>query len=115
MMGVGTRQEPFRVSNEQRGDSAHLSLFGEIDVATTPVLEEWIHAAERNGSTAIIVDLEQVTFMDVSGLRAFLGAAQRAGRSGRTFAIVKAPRVVQRVLQITGTTHLVAPIPPGGC
>jgi anti-anti-sigma factor len=108
MTGAGTKQEPFSVTSEQRGHAAHLRLSGEIDIATAPVLEGWLHTAERNGNTAIVLDLEEVTFMDASGLRAFLGAAERATRCGRTFAIVRPPALVQRVLQITGTAHLLA-------
>ena len=108
MPGAGSRQEPFSVTSEQRGHAAYVRLSGEIDIATAPVLEGWLQTAECNGNTAIVADLEEVTFMDASGLRAFLGAAERASRSGRTFAIVRAPACVQRVLQITGTTHLLA-------
>jgi len=108
MAGAGWSQEPFSVTSEQRGHAAHLRLSGEIDLATAPVLERWLQTAERNGNTAIVLDLGDVTFIDVSGLRAFLGAAERASRSGRTFAIVRAPALVQRVLQFTGTTHLLA-------
>lgn len=108
MSGVETRLEPFSVTGEHRGQAAHLRLFGEIDMAAVPVLERSLRAAESNGNSAIVVDLERVTFIDASGLRAFLGAAKRAGRSGRTFTITRAPAVVQRVLQITGTTHLLA-------
>lgn len=108
MSGAGTRQEPFSVTSEQRGHSAHLRLFGEIDMATVPLLEQWLQAAESNGNTAIVVDLERVTFIDAGGLRAFLGAAKRASRGGRTFAITRVPALVLRVLRITGTTHLLA-------
>jgi len=108
MPGAGTRHELFSVTSEQRGHAAHLRLSGEIDIATSPILEGWLRTAESNGNTAIVVDLEQVTFMDASGIHAFIGAAERARRSRRTFAIVRAPAVVQRVLQITRTTHLLA-------
>lgn len=121
MLGMGREQEPFSVTSEQRGHAAHLRMFGEIDMATAPALEGWLQKAESNGNTAIVVDLEQVTFMDASGIRVFLGAAQRATASGRTFGIIRAPAMVQRILQITGTSHLLAadalapnPGPPPG-
>ncbi len=108
MTGAGTKQEPFRITSEQRGHAAHLRVFGEIDMATSPLLEEWLQAAEGEGRTEILVDLEQVTFMDTSGLHVFLRAAERAGRSGRTFAIARASAIVQRVLRITGTSQLLS-------
>lgn len=102
------KQEPLSATSEQRGHASHLRLFGEIDMATAPVLEGWLQTAESNGNTAIVADLEEVTFMDASGLRAFLRAAERASRRGRTFSIVRAPACVQRILQVTETTHLLA-------
>lgn len=108
MASAGREFEPFSITSEQRGHAAHVRPFGEIDMQTAPLLEGWLQTAESNGNTAIVVDLEQVTFMDASGVRVFLDAAHRASRSGRTFAIIKAPAMVQRILQVTGTTHLLA-------
>lgn len=106
MPEAGSKQHLFNVSSEHHGHAAHLCLSGELDLATSPILERSLAGAESNGNTAIVVDLERVTFIDVSGLRAFVGAADRASRSGRTFSMIKAPAVVRRLLQITGTTHL---------
>lgn len=102
----GANQETFSVTIEQRDHAAYLRLYGEIDIATAPILERKLEAAESNGHAAIVVDLQQVTFMDASGLRVFLRAKQRAIRSGRTFSMTGSPRRVMRVLRITGTTHL---------
>lgn len=108
MLGLGTKQEPLRLASDQRGHTAHLRLSGEIDITTAPILSEWLHAAESNGNSSVVVDLDQVTFMDAGGLRVFLRAADRANRGDRTFAITAASAMVQRILQITGTTHLLA-------
>lgn len=100
------KQELFSVRGELRGHGTYLRLSGELDMATSPFLETWLQGSECNANDAIVVDLEHVTFMDTSGLYAFLRAAERAGGSGRDFAIVKAPAIVRKLLQITGTTHL---------
>ncbi len=75
-------------------------------MATSPVLEQWIQGAESNGNSAIVLDLANLTFIDSSGIHAFLRAADRASRSGRSFSIVSTPAVVQRLLEITRTNHL---------
>jgi anti-sigma B factor antagonist len=102
----GAKQDLFSVHGEQRGRTVHLRLSGELDMATSPVLEEWLSNAMLNGNVEIVVDLEDVTFMDGSALHAFLRAADRANRSGRSLGIVRASDVVRRVLQVTRTTHL---------
>jgi stage II sporulation protein AA (anti-sigma F factor antagonist) len=99
-------QEFFNMRSEQHEHAAHLHLGGEIDLATSRVIEEWLRQAESNGNTAIVLDLEKVTFMDSSGLNSFLQAAERAGARGRSFTLVKAPAAVSKILRLTNTTHL---------
>lgn len=100
------KKELFGVRGELRGHGTYLHLSGELDMATSPFLEAWLQGAEGNGNNAIVVDLEHVTFIDTSGIHALLRAAERTGRSGRDFSIVEVPPFVRRLLQITGTTHL---------
>lgn len=99
---------PFNVKNEARGQAVHVIIEGEIDMASAPVLESWLRLAEGNGASAIVADLNAVTFMDGSGLRVFLGAAERSSRVRRTFAIRGASRAVRRVFAVTATTHLLS-------
>lgn len=80
-------------------------------MATSPVLEAWLLEAEPQ-TTNIVVDLENVTFIDSSGIHAFQRAAHRATSTGRGFTLRKAPTIVRRVLQLTRSTHLLAPIHP---
>jgi anti-anti-sigma factor len=86
-----------------------LRLSGELDIATAPVIEERLLQAEQDATPEILVDLENVTFMDSSGIHAFKRAADRASVTGREFGLVKAPEVVLRLLQITGTSSLLGP------
>jgi anti-anti-sigma factor len=109
---MGANQEYLAVSSEQLGNAVHLHLRGDLDMVTSPVLEDWLSAAERHGVSEIVVDLEHVTFMDTSGLHAFLRAAERASRGGREFAIVKALPQVRRVFELTDTTRLFGAYPP---
>jgi anti-anti-sigma factor len=79
-------------------------------MAAAPVLEQSLQVAESNGYTAIVLDLDQLTFVDAFGLHAFQRAADRAGRGGRDFKMVKASAMVRKMLQITGTTHLLGAV-----
>ena len=101
----------FKVTSEQQGDAAYLRVSGEIDIATAPLLDERLRAAQSNGYTGVVVDLEHVTFMDSSGLRSLLRAAEQARRSDKWFATVKPPPMVRRVFEITGTAHLLVADP----
>lgn len=102
----------FAVSGEQRGATVHLRLAGELDIATSPLLEDWLAEAERTDTPTIVIDLENVTFIDTSGVQVFLRAADRATRARRNITIVNAPRVARRLLQLSRSTSLLAPAHP---
>ena len=86
-----------------RADSpvAHVVLSGEFDLAGVQAFEDRLRRVEANAPSAIVVDLAAVDFMDSSGLRALVGANDRAEKAGRRFAIVPGPPQVRRVFEIT--------------
>jgi anti-anti-sigma factor len=58
------------------------------------------------GLTAIVIDLRDLTFMDTTGLRAFLAARNRAEENGRGLLLVGAKEPVRRIFEITGQDHV---------
>jgi anti-sigma B factor antagonist len=109
MLATGSNEYLLDAWSSQRGQAVQLHLSGELDLATKPFLEKLLSRAEGNGDAEIVVDLSNVTFMSVSTLRSFTRAADRASRTGRTFALVRPPPVVRRILEITGTLDLLGP------
>ncbi len=75
---------------------------GEFDLAAVESAEREISAAEQDGPSTIIFDLGAVTFVDSSGLRVLLGAAERARTSGRRFLAARPTGQVDRLLEMTG-------------
>jgi anti-anti-sigma factor len=93
-------QRHFRVDFVEQGTSAVLALSGELDVASSPMLEaELIRAADRE---FVIVDLRELDFIDSTGLGTLVRAHQQAQEAGRRFALVRGPGQVQRLLGLTG-------------
>ena len=62
-----------------RRDPAYVlvTVAGEIDIATVPALHERLTLLAATGR-AVVVDLDQVTFIDAAGLGALAGAARQA-------------------------------------
>jgi anti-sigma B factor antagonist len=56
----------------EQGSSIRLA--GELDMSTAPQLQEVLDEAVAHGGT-ILVDISEVTFMDSTGINAFLRAA----------------------------------------
>jgi anti-sigma B factor antagonist/stage II sporulation protein AA (anti-sigma F factor antagonist) len=80
------------------GSTAVVALAGELDIAGAAALEHELAALDAG---AVVVDLRGLGFMDSSGLRALVVAAQRAKRSGYRFALVPGAAHVMRVFDIT--------------
>ena len=95
----------FEVFSAQVGSgrgATKIVLAGELDMATTPILEEHLVRAESDGATTILIDLRELTFMDTTGLHAFLAARERAEENGRKLLLVGAKEPVRRVFELTG-------------
>ena len=92
---------PLRVTTEPRGDGVHLILSGELDIASSPVIEDALRDAEEQGPPLIIIDLRGLQFMDSTGLRTILGADARAREANRRFVVVQGDENIQRVFQVT--------------
>ncbi len=76
-------------------------VHGDIDIAGGPTLEAVIMSHETNNP--IVIDLDDVSFIDSSGLRSLLGASRRAHARNSTVKLRSVGPEVTRLLQITGT------------
>jgi anti-sigma B factor antagonist len=95
-------QEPFRIDARREQDRVVLSLRGELDLASAPLLQSEIESAEVADAAVVVLDLERLEFIDSTGLRIVLGAHQRAQERGQELALTRGPQQVQRLLSITG-------------
>jgi anti-anti-sigma factor len=63
------------------GEDVHLTVVGELDIATSPRLYTTLDSPRARAAQSVVADLTGVTFIDSSGLRALLTAAENlAGR-----------------------------------
>lgn len=87
------------VRSEHEGDVHIIELIGELDLDGAPRLEEELRAAETGDAESIVVDLSQLEFIDSTGLRLIVLAAERAP-TGR-FSLLRGPKQVHRVFEMT--------------
>ena len=95
--------EEFSISASDVDGRAHLTLRGELDLATAPELEQLVN--ERIDSPQeVVVDLRGLEFMDSSGIRVLVAAHARAGRTGtRVFIVRPAPgSAVAKIVEVAG-------------
>ena len=75
---------------------------GEVDIQTSPMLEEHLRAVLDQGHRALAVDLSDVSFLDSTGLSVLVAALQRCRSAGGGLRLISPQPNVRRVLDITG-------------
>lgn len=94
----------FWVLTEHEGTGFVLSVYGELDVASGPILEKRIKRLQWAGAAAIVIDLSGLDFIDSTGLHVLIRAQRRAGEGQLT--LLRGSRNVHRVFELTGTDAL---------
>ena len=82
----------------QAGQFSVIEAAGEIDLAGAPEMRDFLGAA---GSTHVVFDLRQVTFIDASGLGVLAKAWRMAEVSGGSVKLVAPSMRLRRLLAIT--------------
>jgi len=94
------------IVSEHRNGAIRLRARGELDVATAPFLERAISAAEALQPSTIVLDFEDLAFMDSTGLHALVRAHDRAAEGERIIIVVNGNEGVRKVFRLTKTDHL---------
>ena len=101
-VGSRTVQSHFRLEVRSEGRSTVIAVRGELDLASSPALQEELDRVAASDSEMLIIDLRELDFMDSTGLSVLVRAHQRIEEQGRQLAMVKGPQQVQRLLSLTG-------------
>jgi anti-sigma B factor antagonist len=89
------------LSSESRGDCAVITIRGDLDIVTSPQLDEMLTTAETS-HTRLILDLSGVDFLDTSALAVIVGHWKKAEAAGGTLALAGARYRYTKTLWITG-------------
>jgi anti-anti-sigma factor len=96
---------PIRVEIREKsaGERPTLSVDGELDLSSVPVLAQHIEGQIGGDSKALTLDLSGVTFMDSSGLRLLIELNERAQRDGWSLSLIPPEHEAAKlVLRMTG-------------
>jgi anti-anti-sigma factor len=97
---------PFSTRIDSRNGVTNIALTGELDIASVPVLESLLTAADQDGARAIVVDLRDLSFVDSSGLHALVRAYRRSEQGGRPLLLVGATPSTRRLCEMTRTEFI---------
>jgi anti-sigma B factor antagonist len=93
---------------KEQGGWVVLSVSGEVDVATAPRLRERLVDLVTEGNHRIVVDLENVDFLDSTGLGVLVGALKRVRTHDGDLGLVCTQPRILKVFEITGLTKVFA-------
>lgn len=86
-----------------------VAVSGELDVYGAPRLREQLIDLINDGSCEIVVDLDEVTFIDSTGLGVLIGGLKRVRSKGGDLRIVATKDPAAKLLRITGLHRVFAP------
>lgn len=75
---------------------------GELDLTDASVLLETIVEIPSSAGPVVVVDLDQLSFIDLAGVRALRQAADCLERDGRRLVVRNAGGCVERVIALSG-------------
>jgi anti-sigma B factor antagonist len=84
-----------------RGSRHTLTLAGELDLAAAADLNRKLLVLCREGTSAVVLDLRRLTFIDAAGLHIIVVAKELCQRYGSELALIPGPKQVQRVFELT--------------
>ncbi|HSJ50094.1 MAG TPA: STAS domain-containing protein [Actinomycetota bacterium] len=102
------RAVELRIRTRDESGWTVLAVDGEVDLSTAPTLRVRIEQLIHDGARRLVVSLEDVGFMDSSGLSALVAGYKRMQESEGELSLVCRDRSVLRVFTVTGLDRVFA-------
>ena len=98
-MGAG---DQLSIDVRREADRVVIRLAGELDMANAPLLKAAIEQEDVEGKPMLVLDMQELKFIDSTGLRIVLWARERCQERDREFALTPGSQQVQRLLAVSG-------------
>jgi anti-sigma B factor antagonist len=93
----------FELSDRKVDDDTHvIAVTGEIDLFTAPEFKQRMSELIDAGSSRLVVDLTETTFIDSSSLGVLIGAHRRLKLRGGSLLVVCDGEAIAKTFKITG-------------
>lgn len=101
---------PLKVVLSITGSQATIVVSGELDIYSAPRLKQSVGEALRSQVGKIVLDLADVSFVDVRGLELLVEVARETRDGGAGFALRHPSEIVLRVRDVVGLDETILPI-----
>ncbi|MDO0934413.1 STAS domain-containing protein [Streptomyces sp. DG2A-72] len=99
------------VYRHDTGNRAMVTLTGEIDLSSAPLVHASLERCLRDGIRAVDVDGTTVTLCDCSGFNAFLYALMHTAAAGESLQLHHPSPALERLVVLTGSGSLFLALP----
>jgi anti-sigma B factor antagonist len=93
-------EPPLNIATVHSDGALRIVAQGELDLASAPALEQALLDAEETDVGTILLDIDGVTFIDSTGLRALLEAHARSRRDSNRLQITRGGPQAQRLFSL---------------
>ena len=94
-------REGFRIDVERQPDVSVVTVAGDVDLHTAPVLRDRLASLADAYVTHVVLDLSAATFLDSMALGVILGAKKRLAAARGTLDLVVTTPEIRRIFEIT--------------
>lgn len=102
----------FNATTTEDAFASVIALEGDLDMATTPTLQAAVLGALDSDVRSIVLDMQELAFIDSSGLRTIVGLHERARRTGVKMVLRSPSPLALRIFTITGQDGILT-VDPG--
>jgi anti-sigma B factor antagonist len=96
----------FSISTRSEGAYTIVEVVGELDVSTAERLRERLAELIANGNYHLVADLQDLDFLDSTGLGVLVGGRQRVYPHDGSFQLVCTRQRVLNILALTGLVNV---------
>jgi anti-anti-sigma factor len=86
----------------EAGEHRTLRLAGELDMTSVATLEAAVSRACSGSTRSVTIDLSGLSFIDSTGLAVIIHTSGLCSNRGYAFKLIRGPRAVQRLFEVTG-------------
>ncbi|MFB5193742.1 anti-sigma factor antagonist [Neobacillus sp. KR4-4] len=94
------------IDKQQRDEEIVVLVAGEIDAYTAPKLREELLALAEEGNKSITVNLQDVSYLDSTGLGVFVGLFKQLKEKGGELKLIQLSDRLKRLFEITGLSKV---------
>ncbi|KAE8764937.1 STAS domain-containing protein [Georgenia thermotolerans] len=99
------------IDTQQRDGVAVVACTGRLNMVTSPHLRGELRSTVEAGTSRVVVDLSETSFIDSSGLGALIGGLKEARQAGGDLRIAGPGQQILTVLRLTNLDKVLRPYP----